>query len=159
LGKGPGIAVLCIDILKGFIAVVFLGNSSSQFSAHISPQVFRIILGLACIIGHNWSVFLRFRGGKGVATTLGVFLALAITVASLKVVLLFLFLTWLVVFLIFRIVSLASIVTAVMLPAYTYVFKQPAPIIIISIFLALLSIARHHSNISKLLQGKEKRLF
>ncbi|MEW6075374.1 MAG: glycerol-3-phosphate 1-O-acyltransferase PlsY [Candidatus Omnitrophota bacterium] len=159
LGKGPGIAVLCIDILKGFVAVVFLGNSSGQLGAVISPQLFKIILGLACIIGHNWPVFLQFKGGKGVATTLGVLLALACTIASLKVILLFLFLTWSVVFLLFRIVSLASIVTAAMLPVYAYIFKQPAPVITVSILLSLLSIARHHSNISKLLQGKEKRLF
>ncbi|MDD2752933.1 MAG: glycerol-3-phosphate 1-O-acyltransferase PlsY [Candidatus Omnitrophica bacterium] len=159
LGKGPGIAVLCIDILKGFIAVVFLGNSSGQLDTVISPQLLGIILGLACIIGHNWPVFLRFKGGKGVATTLGVLLALACTIASLKIILLSLFLTWSAVFLFFRIVSLASIVTAIMLPVYAYVFKQPAPIITVSILLALLSIARHHSNISKLLQGKEQRLF
>lgn len=159
LGKGAGVTVLCIDILKGFIAVALLGNFSRQLSPPVSDQTVRILLGLACIVGHNWPVFLQFKGGKGVATTLGVFLALAVTVPSLKIVLAFLFLTWVAVFLLFRIVSLASIAAAIMLPIYAFVFKQSVSIIAISMLLSALSIIRHRSNISKLRKGKETKLF
>ncbi len=165
LGKGPGIAVLILDIFKGFLAVFFLGNivmlgisGMPGAAAGISDTALRIILGLSAILGHSWTIFLGFKGGKGIATTLGVLLGLALKVSSLKIVLGLLIFTWLVIFIITRIVSAASVLSALLLPAYMFFFKQPFLLTSLSIILAIFIILRHKSNIKRILQGKEPRL-
>lgn len=158
LGKGPGITVLVLDILKGFIAVFFLGNLIATKVTILSQETLRLLLGLSCIFGHNWTIFLQFKGGKGVATTFGVLLALATQTGSLKIVLGLALLTWLIVFLITRIVSLASVLTAIFLPIYTIIFKQSTSLILASVILSLFIILRHRSNLQRILQGKEHRV-
>ena len=64
LGKGPGITVLLLDILKGFIVVVFLGDYFANKPIFFQVQNLRIFMGLCCICGHNWTIFLQFKGGK-----------------------------------------------------------------------------------------------
>ncbi|MDI6606795.1 MAG: glycerol-3-phosphate acyltransferase, partial [Candidatus Omnitrophota bacterium] len=86
LGKGPAIAVLLIDAFKGFVVVTLLADLLIAHLGGISAQTLRILLGIACICGHNWTVFLKFRGGKGVATTLGVLLGLSFSIPGLKFV-------------------------------------------------------------------------
>ncbi|MCK9604023.1 MAG: glycerol-3-phosphate 1-O-acyltransferase PlsY [Candidatus Omnitrophica bacterium] len=157
LGKRAGIIVLLLDILKGSIAVVFLGDLLAP-KMIISDEAARVILGLACISGHNWTIFLNFKGGKGVATTFGVLLGLALRIAGLKMVLLLAILTWLSVFIISRIVSLASVVTAIGLPLYALLFKVSFPVVLLSSILSIFLILRHRSNLKRLLQGKEPQL-
>jgi glycerol-3-phosphate acyltransferase PlsY len=152
LGRGPGIVVLVLDILKGLLTVVILGQT----------EILSIVFGLCCICGHNWTVFLKFKGGKGVATTLGVLLGLAIKISGLRLILGLLAITWLSVFGFWKIISLSSVVTAIVFPVYTVLFKrflkQPNVLICLSIILSILIILRHKSNLKRLLQGKEPRI-
>jgi glycerol-3-phosphate acyltransferase PlsY len=158
LGRGPAIAVLALDILKGFIAVLFLGDFFGQNTAYLSREALRIIIGLSCIAGHSWSVFLKFKGGKGIATGLGVLLALAIKIPGLKIILVLLILSWLLIFALTRIVSVASILSAVLLPVYTLLFRQTPTLIIASFILSVFTILRHRSNLRRLRQGQEQRI-
>ncbi|MBM3255812.1 MAG: glycerol-3-phosphate 1-O-acyltransferase PlsY [Candidatus Omnitrophica bacterium] len=158
LGKGPGIAVLALDILKGFLAVFVLGSLLAAKLSNISTESRSIILGLSCICGHNWTIFLGFKGGKGIATTLGVLIGLALQIPGLKLILLMVVITWLIVFIAARIVSLASVIAAIALPIYILLFKESAILAALSILLALFIILRHKSNLQRLLKGKEPRL-
>jgi len=160
LGKWPGITVLILDILKGFIAVVFLGNLIAPRLTGISDTTARILLGLSCISGHNWTIFLKFKGGKGMATTLGVLLGLAVRIAGLKLIFGLVILTWLIIFIITRMVSLASILAGISLPAYMLLLGPREKTLIFSgILICLFIILRHKSNLRRIFQGKEKRLF
>ena len=159
LGKGPGVTVLILDILKGCAAVILLGNLAAAKVAFISDELLRIILGISCICGHNWTIFLRFKGGKGVATTFGVLIALAVKISGFKIILGMTVLTWFVVFLIARIVSLASLLSGLALPLYMVLFKQSRILIVAGIILSIFIILRHKSNLKRILQGKEPRLF
>jgi len=158
LGKPAGITVLVLDVLKGFVAVIFLGDLVALRIPRIPDETLRIILGLSCILGHNWTVFLRFKGGKGVATTFGVLLGLALKIAGLKVILVISVLTWLLIFVIMRIVSLASVLTAVTLPIFMLLFKQSRVSVFLAIILSIIILLRHKSNLKRILQGKEPRL-
>jgi len=159
LGKGPGITVLILDIIKGFIPVFLFGNFISARTNFIDNETMRLILGISCVCGHNWTVFLQFKGGKGIATTLGVLIGLSAVSSSLRLILGLLILTWIVVFLIARIVSLASVIGAAALPVYAIIFRQTPVLIFFSILLSAFVIYRHKSNLKRILAGQEKRLF
>jgi glycerol-3-phosphate acyltransferase PlsY len=150
---------LALDILKGFIIVTFLGDFLAPRITTLSNEALRIILGLSSISGHNWTVFLSFKGGKGMATTLGVLLGLAVKISGLRVIFGLVTLTWLLIFIIGRIVSLASVIATVTLPFYMLIFRQSAILTASSIIIALFIVLRHHSNLKRILQGKEPRLF
>jgi acyl phosphate:glycerol-3-phosphate acyltransferase len=156
LGRGPGITVLVLDIIKGIIPVVLIGDILAS-SAGISDELLRLLLGIACICGHNWTVFLNFKGGKGIATTFGVLIGLTVKVAGLKPVLVLVIFTWLAVFIISGIVSLASVLSGLSLPLYMILFKQSTVLTSAGILLCLFVILRHKANLSRLLQGKEPR--
>jgi len=158
LGKGPGIIVLLLDILKGFIAVVLLGGYFSHRTTILQEQNLSIIMGLCCICGHNWTIFLKFKGGKGIATTFGVLIGLALKLPGLGMIIGILVLSWLVIFIIWRIVSLASIVAAITLPVSVFFFKQPPVLTFVSLILCLFVLIRHKANLLRILQGKEPRL-
>jgi len=157
LGKGWGVAVLVLDILKGFLPVLLLPGIIGT-KANIPLEIFCIIVGVSCICGHNWTIFLNFKGGKGVATTLGVLLGLSIKIAGLKVILGIAILVWLAAFLISRTISLASILAALSFPLLTVLFKQSLSLILIFTLLAAFIIFRHKSNIKRILAGKEPKL-
>lgn len=142
MGKGPALLTLVGDVLKGSLAVVI-----GRFFFH-SPSLEGII-GLSAIVGHNFSLFLRFRGGKGVATSIGVLLIYSPMVGVLTVIL------WLVVILITRYSSLAAIVSFGVLPLGIYILDYSQGKLIISILIAFLLIFRHTDNIKRLLQGTE----
>ncbi|MDD5567781.1 MAG: glycerol-3-phosphate 1-O-acyltransferase PlsY [Candidatus Omnitrophica bacterium] len=157
LGKGWGITVLALDILKGFLPVAILPNILG-IRANISLESFCIFAGVGCICGHNWTIFLRFKGGKGVATTLGVLLGLSIKIAGLKIILGITVFIWLAVFLLTRIISLASLLSALSFPVLTVLFRQSLSLIFIVTLLSVFIIYRHKSNIQRILQGKEPKL-
>ena len=159
LGKGPGLIVLALDILKGFVAVTFLTNYFMGKPILFQEQNLVILMGLCCICGHNWTVFLQFKGGKGIATTFGVLLGLSLKVPGLNIVIGLLILTWFIIFLSFRMVSLASISGAIALPILAVLFKQPSAIILVSLLLCIFVIIRHRSNLQRILRGKEPRLY
>ncbi len=156
LGKPLGISVLLFDIFKGLVASAIL---PSIFESNLSQRELPIILsGLAAICGHNWSIFLQFKGGKGVATSLGVLIGLAISIVHLRIVLIFCILIWLMVFGLFGYVSLASIICSTLLPVFVFFFAKSPFLLIFSIIAAVFGIIRHKSNIIKLLSKKENRV-
>jgi len=154
LGPTWGIIVLILDILKGIIPVTVLADYLLSYWDN-SEIVLRIIFALACVCGHNWTVFLRFKGGKGVATTIGVLIGLGTAVPELRLVLLLVILVWLVTFLVFRIVSAASVLSALSLPLFMFVFGQSKELLILSIMLCIFIVLRHKQNLLGILHSKE----
>ncbi len=146
--KGLGIATLLLDLLKGYAAVLL--------ARHIAPASSDLAVGaaVAAVLGHVFPVWLRFRGGKGVATALGVFLALvpAAALVALGV--------FVVIVLFTRYVSLASIIAAAVMPIAGLALTPLRSPVVVSGFLllSLLIIVKHHANIRRLLAGTENRL-
>ena len=159
LGKTAGITVLVIDVLKGLFCVIVVGRLLVGADLPVSDIVARITLGFICICGHNWTIFLQFKGGKGVATTLGVLIGLGIIVPGLGKALLLAVMIWIVTFVFFRTVSVSSILSSICFPIFVFVFKQPPTIMIVSLILSVFILFRHRSNIQRIFQGKERRLF
>jgi len=152
-GAGAGIVTLLLDVAKGYAAVWLAQRVSGGEVAWMAAA------GLGAVVGHLFPVWLRFRGGKGVATAVGVFVPLCwMAVAAAAVV-------WLVVVSIWRYVSLASVVAAAVLPVCTYLLYVPgthhAPPVSVSLATALVSIliiVKHRENVRRLLAGSENRL-
>ncbi len=153
LGKGPGTAVLLIDIAKGLIPVAFIAPALG-----LSDPLALVIIGLIAVCGHNWTVFLQFKGGKGIATTLGVLIGLSIVIPGIRPVLLGTVGTWLALFLAFGYVSLASMTAAVVLPILTVAYNTPFPVTVMAIVLCIFIVFRHRTNLSRLLNGQENRV-
>ncbi len=139
-----GSIVLIADIAKGFVAVKF----AQQTDSLILPLAAAVFVAL----GHNYSVFLKFQGGRGIATSAGALLALMPQVVAV------LFIIWAVVLLISRYVSLASILAAASFPVLTALAGYPWQYILFSLALAAMAIYRHKPNITRLLAGTELKL-
>lgn len=154
IGKVPAFAVLFIDILKGTIAVIvipqiFLNNF---IGVNLGLEIYKIILGIFAISGHVWSVFLNFKGGKGVATTAGVMIALSPAIVAGSVVI------WIIIFSMFRIVSVASIIASIFLPIFGIIFQKSFTLIIFTVVLCIVGTYKHKENIKRLIRGEEKRI-
>ena len=158
LGAGFGITVLLLDALKGVVCVVSLADYVLGRGFALNSLMLRVILGLTAVAGHSWTVFLNFKGGKGMAVTLGVLVGLSIKFPVLRIILLAEIALWLAVFLSSRIVSLASIVSAIAFPVFFIIFRQPPYLVLMSLILSLLIVFRHKSNIFRLLRGQESRI-
>jgi glycerol-3-phosphate acyltransferase PlsY len=163
LGKGPGITVLLLDAVKGFLPVFFAplivdsaAEASASAAAHAAATVDRNLLQIVCclsvIAGHNWTCWLRFKGGKGIATSAGAMLAFlpGPLLCGLGV--------WLAVFAVGRYVSLASISAAVAVPIATWVIERNPTLVVFTALLGGLAIYKHKSNIRRLLAGTENRV-
>ena len=148
LGKGPAIIVLLIDAAKGFLPV-FL---APRLFPELDRNPLQIVCCVAVIAGHNWTCWLRFRGGKGVATSAGAMLAF------LPVPLLCALGAWLVVFAIGRYVSLASICAAIALPIATWFITENQILTIFTGLVGFVAILKHKTNIQRLLAGTENRV-
>jgi glycerol-3-phosphate acyltransferase PlsY len=144
---GLGIATLLLDCGKAFLAV--------KIAQHLAPCNYDLATAaaVAAILGHVFPIWLGFRGGKGVASALGVFLALSPAAAGCT------FAIFLVIFLITRYVSLASVIGSAFFPLFgLYFVPQKTPIVIAGfLFIPLLIIVKHHENIRRLLSGTESR--
>lgn len=161
---GPKIAILVLigDIAKGFLPVYFayLANAAQGItgSADVPVHWLMLIAAFATVLGHMFSVFVKFSGGKGIATTAGTFLALS-PWAFLGA-----FSVWLVLFIATRIVSLASLAAAMTLPLFVFLsgkFKLAEPhwsLFTLACLIALVVLYRHKSNINRLLAGTEPAL-
>jgi glycerol-3-phosphate acyltransferase PlsY len=161
LGVLPGILVLVLDVCKGLLAT---GLSSSLFpqapsliqhtqNLSIWHSTVIVLTAMAVICGHNWSVYLRFSWGKGVATAAGVLIMLV------PVIVLILLGLWIAVVAATRYVSLASIIVAAVFPVLMlFFFPDNIPYILFSIVAALVVIYKHRSNIKRLLAGNENKL-
>ena len=144
LGAKLGIAVLIIDVLKGYIPLYI----ASKFNLKYNDLV---ILGLVAILAHTFSCFISFKGGKGVATSLGVFLFLApvITLILLVIFILVVYFT--------KYISLGSITAAFLLPIFTFFTHRDSYLFALSVIIAIFVIYRHKTNISRLLSGTENK--
>jgi glycerol-3-phosphate acyltransferase PlsY len=147
LGKKLGALTLVSDLLKGLLpmllATQLLGNRPDAY-------LWTVLTGLAAFVGHCWPVYLKFSGGKGVATALGIFLYLA-PVQALIAVLVFVATVRLGGY-----VSLGSMVAAISLPIMIWSSASPTDLLAVSWLIALLIVIKHHANISRLLKGEEK---
>jgi len=152
LGGAPAVLVLGGDMGKG-IAAVCIGMMLAS-STGMSPKIIGGLAGLSSILGHNWPVFLKFKGGKGVATSAGVFLTLTPLsfVLSLAVMLLVVFFT--------RYVSLGSILAAGSLPLFVLLCAggEMRFYLILSLIAAAFTLFTHRSNLRRLLNGCERKL-
>jgi len=153
LGKGPGTAVLILDILKGIIPVTLLANIFG-----LGDALSLVIISVATVAGHNWTIFLGFKGGKGMATSLGILIGLGLQLPGLRIVLGLAIMVWAGVFFAFGYVSLASICAAVALPVLMVVFNAPFPMIVMAIVLCVFIVFRHSANIKRLGTGQEARV-
>ena len=150
-GAVGGLMVLILDAGKGMLGV-YLGQ---QAGAMMVPeyQIYMMILGgLLALVGHSCSLFLHFKGGKGVATGLGIILFLAPWET------LIVFAVWAIIVALTRIVSLGSIVAAVLVPITMYFFAEPMPVTVFGLLAAILVVVRHKDNIIRLMQGKELKV-
>jgi len=154
LGKPAGILVLVVDGLKGFAACSWLADLIVQPFA-VAPdkiECLRIVAGICAVLGHNFTCWLKFKGGKGIATSAGVYFALAPKAAGIALG------TWIIVFALGRYVSVASIAAAVALPTAVWLTKNNLFLGIVTTALGLLAIFKHKGNIQRLLNGTERRL-
>jgi len=154
-----GLWTLVLDAAKGFVAVIL----AKPIAAHVSPTAadsshLPIILGasaLFAVLGHVFSVFLKFKGGKGVATALGTFLAL------MPMAVLIVFVIYVVIYAMWHYTSLASITSAALFPVVAAFFMKPEerPLLLpFLVAISLLIIVKHRANIRRLLAGTENRL-
>jgi len=134
------------DAGKGVVAVLLARWLTNDTPAMVA------IAGGAAFVGHLFPVWLKFNGGKGVATFYGVLLTAAWPVGVLAA------LTWLAMAALFRISSLAALTAAALAPLFAFATDQPYPIILLSVFMAVLIFIRHHQNISRLLKGQEPKI-
>lgn len=144
--KSAAALTLLGDAAKGWVAVAL--------AMHYAPTDERLVamVLMAVFLGHLFPIFLKFRGGKGVATALGVLLALNGWLGLAA------FATWLAVALLFRLSSLAALMAAASAPVYAYEMNLPQEWVAASVVMSLLLIWRHKSNIQNLLAGRESRI-
>jgi len=144
LGKGIGVTVMALDIAKGLVAVLIANSETS------SP--WPLIAAAAAIVGHVFPVWLRFKGGKGVAVAGGAMIGLVPIPAVIVVVL------WVVVVGVTRYVSVGSIAAAAVFPFLVLAFGAPWPTVVFAALAATMVIVRHRANITRLRHGEELRL-
>ena len=147
IGKWPALIVFILDVLKGFIAVKI-----AYFL--MSDNIFQVLAGLFAITGHIWPIWLKGKGGKAVATGLGMFIALSWQVGLAS------FGTFLIIVSLTQIVSLSSITAALLLPIYMfkYIGTFNDPYTIFSFIVAIIVIWKHRSNINRILKGEEPKV-
>lgn len=147
-GLWAGVLVLLIDGAKGALAARLVARA-------LLPEgsvTLELACGLAAVLGHDFPVWLGWRGGKGVATTIGVLLGTMPAVGAVWLG------VWIAGFLLSRYVSVASLAAAAALPMVQLALRQPLPQVGVGLLLGLLIIARHRANIVRLLQGREHRV-
>ena len=145
IGKAGGISIFMLDFLKGAI--------SAYLGLHLGgSELAGVLCGILAIAGHSWSVFLAFKGGKGVATGLGVIAAL------MPEVTLIVFAVWFAIVYFTGYVSLGSIVGAALVPILTLFFGLHTEFLILGLIAAVFIIYRHKSNIERLLNGTESKI-
>ena len=154
LGKTAGIFVLLADALKGYAAAAWLCDG--LFKVFNVPgadgETHRVIAGICAVLGHNYTCWLKFKGGKGIATSAGVYFALAPLAVSIALA------AWIIFALLTRYVSVASIASAVALPTAVWFTKDSVLLGVVTTALGALAIFKHKKNIQRLLDGTENRI-
>ncbi|MFZ5906323.1 MAG: glycerol-3-phosphate 1-O-acyltransferase PlsY [Nitrospirota bacterium] len=146
IGRWPAVLTLCGDILKGTLAVAL-----AQYCD--TGSTIEGLTGIAAILGHNFSVFLGFRGGKGVATSLGVLIIYAPPAALLTLVI------WLAAVMLTKYSSLGALISFALLPLNMVLFESGGEgKLLISLLIAAIIFLRHRENIQRLLKGTERKI-
>lgn len=145
VGSGAGAITLALDALKGWAPVVL----SQRLGA---PEMLVATVGLAAFLGHLYPLFLGFRGGKGVATALGVMLALFAKIALLIVG------VWLLIAALFRYSSLAALVTSIASPVLVWILDGRPPYVGLTIIICGFILIRHRDNLGRLMAGEEGKI-
>ena len=154
LGRKAGIPVLVLDVFKGWLAVnyiFFISSLSNNLDIVFEQQ---LVFGIAAVIGHLFPIYTGFRGGKGIATLLGLLLGIQPIAALLSSI------VFIIVFFISRYVSLSSIFAAIAFPIIIYFLSDSTDVslIIFSIFVPLIALITHQKNIERLLKGEEVKV-
>lgn len=156
LGKPAGIFVLLADALKGWLAVAVVTKLISEWfypaANQQAQECFQITAGVCAILGHNYTCWLHFKGGKGIATSAGVLIALVPWPLAIILT------VWIIVFVLSRYVSLASIAAAITLPFAVWLTKQSLTLVIVTAAMGALAIYKHKANIIRLINGTENRI-
>jgi len=154
IGKGPGVAVFVLDLLKGTVAVTLIPAIFGRvFPGFMEGRQYALILlGGAAIAGHIWTVFLNFKGGKGVSTTAGVMVGLDPVIFVCAMVI------WAVVFFVWKYVSVASIAAAVALPLLAVLTGKDFSFTLFCAVLCMVGVYAHRGNIKRLINGTETRI-
>lgn len=148
-GYKVGLLVAILDITKGFLSVYI----AKSFLLPEYSMAFVFIAAILAIIGHDWSLFLSFEGGKGVATSVGVILSL------FPLAFIVLFVVWIVMIYLTKMVSVGSILGAISLPiSILFIYSSKISYIIFGIIIAALVIFSHRSNIKRILKGNENKM-
>ena len=155
LGKGAGIPVLFMDIFKGWLAVNYVRLISNTSS--LSPELFfenQLAFGIAAVFGHLFPVYTGFRGGKGIATMLGLLIGLEPYAA------LFSFCVFVLVFIISKHISLGSMIASMAFPFFVMIFLHSTneSLNLFAIFVPILSLITHQKNIERLIRGEETKV-
>ncbi len=145
VGPGLGVIVLALDLIKGAVPVLVARRLD------VGPWMV-VAAGIAAIAGHDWSVFLGGRGGKGIATSYGVILALSPLAGGIAAAL------WVVVAVVTRYASLASLLGVLSVPLVMWIAREPAEHLVFGVVAAVFAFYRHRSNIGRLLRGEELRI-
>ena len=146
MGKNVAIPVFLLDALKGCLVIVV-----GRYLLNLD-EVFLVCGGIAVVAGHNWPAFLQFRGGKGTATSIGVFLVYDWEVAIIAIMI------GLIVLAIWKMVSLTSIVGMTMLPVFALLLGRTITEVVFAVVLCLFSLFQHRKNIGRIIQGRESKL-
>ncbi|HZL12728.1 MAG TPA: glycerol-3-phosphate 1-O-acyltransferase PlsY [Verrucomicrobiae bacterium] len=154
LGKPAGIFVLVMDLLKGFAAVAWLTVLVLKIfnGTTTDLETLKIVAGIFVVLGHNYPCWLKFKGGKGIATTAGVYLALAPLALGIALV------VFILTVLLTRFVSLGSIVAAVALPIAVWFTRDNLTLRMMTIALGAMAIFKHRKNMQRIMAGTENRL-
>lgn len=157
VGKKWGFLVLGIDVVKGFLSSALIAKWGYSQNPILTLPVYCLLVGMAAVAGHIWTLFLNFRGGKGVATSLGVGLGLLPKAALLALG------VWILVLIPSGYIALSSMVAALSFPLWIYLLYRTvdgfAVIFGISLILAVVIIYMHRSNIQRLRAGTENRVW
>ena len=154
LGRIPGVLTLIIDISKGLVPVLIAKNISVGLdSIHpLLPEIYAALAGMIAISGHMYSIYIRFKGGKGIATGCGVFLALVPLATGSA------FVVWITLLLLFKIVSISSIVGVTSVPIFMMLYHYSPAYIVMGLIMACVTIVKHCANIKRLIQGTEPKI-
>lgn len=155
LGKNAGIPVLFMDVFKGWLSVnyIFLINSSNIFSPELLFEN-QLAFGIAAVIGHLFPIYTGFRGGKGIATMLGLLLGLQPYAAFFSLII------FVIILFVFRFVSLASMVASFAFPFFVMIILSSTnePLNLFAIFVPILSLITHQKNIERLIRKEETKV-
>lgn len=152
VGKLPAFIVLIVDVLKGVVVVTFIASFFYNSEVPVNFNLFRALLGISAIAGHNWSIFLKFKGGKGVATSLGVLMILLPEAVTAAVI------VFLITLLLTRYVSLGSILLSITVPIAAALMGKDIEFTLLAVTVCILISYRHKGNIKRLLIGKENKI-